>query len=98
MYFSWSDLEFQSPNGVIGAENAENKYFGDMEARLTYQLITSYDYNKGTVTDVKPILVYNFSSKSSPYAPYQYVDAFTGESVGNNYMLMRSAVSSSYAK
>jgi hypothetical protein len=98
MYYNWSDLEFQKPNGVIGAENAENKYFGDIEARLAYHLITSYDQSNGTVTDVKPILVYNYSSKTSPYAPNQFVDAFTGEFVGNNYMMMRDDVSSSYAK
>lgn len=97
MYYGWSDLDFQKPDGIISSEKAENKYFGDMEAKLSYYLITSYDYNTGTVADVKPVLVYNFTMKSSPYAPYQYVDAFTGEFVNNGYM-MRDAVSSTYAK
>lgn len=77
--YHWSDLEFPDLAGIISKDAAEDIYFSDMEARLTYS-VNIVDENK--VGDNEPILFYNFVGKGNWHGPDVPVNAVTGGLVG----------------
>lgn len=78
--FTWSDVEFPKVKDVIPLEEAAEKYFENMTAKLRYFVSITYDENGKQKVGDKAKLVYNFYNKDNLYGYYE-IDALTGELV-----------------
>lgn len=74
----WTDnMEFPSPNGAIGADDAESIIFERNKPELVYAMTPSNGKEINPSTEYK--LIYRLKPLNATYMPGYYIDAFSGK-------------------